>query len=759
MTTKGSGFDAEVLMKKSNVQLQLGGLIPETSDKKSLKKNYRNPGNSKKGSNDQYRNIVENLVDGLCIIQDLKIVFCNSRLAQIFGFDNCQELLGTAIKNLIAPANWSQVKTQILAQLDGKQEIVHFQFQGIKKGGTLFNLETVGSKIYYQKQPAVQEIIREITASRASEAVLRMSETSRESGTRNLFESSPDAIYMVDKDGKIMDANLASCLLHNMGRSELLKQNLSELIDPEFKAEAVEVFSRWFSGEVNFYETVFRTDTGMKVPVELRFRKKFYTDQDLLTIFAHDISDRVKVGQSFLESQRALATFMSNLPGMAYRCLNDDQWTMKFISNGCINLTGYLPEDLIENKKLSFADIIHPSFRNYVAEEIRRSLADKKPFQLEFKIITALGAEKWVWEQGRGVFADDGLLIALEGIITDINPLKKTETALRESEKRFRSLIENVPTVALVGYDINHRIFFWNRASEKFFGYQKDEAVGKKLEELIFPEYKRTELHAAIESWIKTGIEIPTGEERLLHKEGSVFEFLTSHIMLKNVHDQPEMYCLNIDLTELNRTKKDLQKSLFKLKRALDGTIQALTLAVEMRDPYTSGHQNHVAKLACAIAKELELPEDKIEGLRVASLLHDIGNLNVPAEILNKPGQLTEIEYTLLKTHPQFGFEILRTIHFPWPVAQMVLQHHERLDGSGYPQGLKGNQIMLEARIISVADVVEPISSHRPYRPALGIPKAIEEIENGKGKLFDPLVVETCIKLIKDKGFRFENNF
>lgn len=741
-------------MKKSHVQLKLGGLIQDDDNPTSIQKDSRNLNEAWKEAEEKYRKVVDNSLDGLYIVQDFKIVFCNNRLAQIFGFKNYHELLGTHIKNLVESASWETVENQIQARISGEQEISHYEFQGVRQDGTTIYLETLGSKIIYSGKPAVQGSIRDITERKNSEETLRLSEKK----LRVLFESSPDAIYVLDNDGSIIDVNLAGCLLHGMGRSEIVDKNLIELIHPEFKDEAVENLSRWFSGEINFYESTFAAENGMKVPVELRFRKYYQEDQQTLMIFARDISDRVKVGQSFMESQRALSNFMSNLPGMAYRCLNDKNWTMKFVSNGTHNLTGYRPDDFMDNQKLSFASIIHPQFRDYVFDEIQKALARKKPFQLEYKIITAQGKEKWVWEQGRGVFSEDEKLLALEGIIIDINPLKKTETALRESEKRFRSLIENVPTVAVQGYDSNHKIFFWNNASEKFFGYPKNEALGNKLEELIFPEYGRSEISAAIDAWIETGKEIPTGEESLIHKDGSMFEVLSSHIMLKNIQDQPEMYCLNIDLTELNKTKKDLQKSLYKLRRALDGTIQALISAVEMRDPYTAGHQNRVAKLTCAIAEEMGLSENKIEGLRVASLLHDIGNLNVPAEILNKPGQLTKIEYTLLKTHPQFGFEILRTINFPWPVAQMVLQHHERLDGSGYPQGLKGDKIMLEAKIISVADVVEPMSSHRPYRAALGIDKAIEEINNGKGKLYDPQVVDACIKLIKEKGFRFENN-
>lgn len=187
----------------------------------------------------------------------------------------------------------------------------------------------------------------------------------------------------------------------------------------------------------------------------------------------------------------------------------------------------------------------------------------------------------------------------------------------------------------------------------------------------------------------------------------------------------------------------------------MEATIDTISKIVETRDPYTAGHQLNVSESATAIAREMKLTEDKIEGIRIASLVHDIGKISIPAEILSKPIKLNEIEYSLIKDHYQIGYNILKTIDFPWLVAKIVLQHHEKIDGSGYPQGLKGNQILLEARIIGIADVIEAMSSHRPYRPALGIDKALEEIYKNKGNLYDSEVVNVCIKLFKEKRFKF----
>ena len=201
--------------------------------------------------------------------------------------------------------------------------------------------------------------------------------------------------------------------------------------------------------------------------------------------------------------------------------------------------------------------------------------------------------------------------------------------------------------------------------------------------------------------------------------------------------------------------EEQVKESFKKLQKTMKDSIYTLSRVIEARDPYTAGHQRKVSKLAVALAKDMGLPQDRIEGIKITALIHDIGKINVPVEILSKPGKLSEMEFGLIKNHSQKGYEILKTIDFPWPVAEIVLQHHEKMNGSGYPRGLKGDEILLEAKIICIADVVEAISSHRPYRPALGIDAALNEINKNKGILYDTELVDTCLKLFKEKGFKF----
>ena len=223
----------------------------------------------------------------------------------------------------------------------------------------------------------------------------------------------------------------------------------------------------------------------------------------------------------------------------------------------------------------------------------------------------------------------------------------------------------------------------------------------------------------------------------------------------------------NEDLVELNKTleekvkqktsdllakAEELNVSYEKVQIMLDGTVKTMSKIVETRDPYTSGHEAKVAIISCKIAEEMRLSKEQIEAIHIAATLHDIGKISVPSEILTKPGRLSDLEMEIIKTHCRVAYDILKTIKFPYPVADIILQHHERMNGSGYPQGLKGESILLEARIIGTADVIDAMASHRPYRPALGVDVAMEEIVNCKGKLYDSAVVDICVSIYKTRG-------
>ncbi len=342
------------------------------------------------------------------------------------------------------------------------------------------------------------------------------------------------------------------------------------------------------------------------------------------------------------------------------------------------------------------------------------------------------------------------LLISNERLRQEIAERLRTEEALRKTEIEKITILESI-SEHVVYHNPDLKILWCNMAAAESVGKTPEELVGRHCYEIWHERTSPCPGCPVIEAF-KTGHpeqnEIHTPEGRVWLTRG-----YPVHGADGNVSNAVEVA---LDITLLKRTEDKLRKSLESLETAMESTIKTITRIVEAKDPYTAGHQQRVAQLACAIAIEMGLGEDIIKCIHTAALIHDIGKIYVPSEILSKPGPLTEPEINIVRTHPKGSYDILKDIEFPWPIAEIAYQHHERLDGSGYPRGLKGEEIRLEARILGVADVVETISSHRPYRPAIGVDDALDEIETKKNLLYDAHVVECCLRLFREKGFEFE---
>jgi len=331
---------------------------------------------------------------------------------------------------------------------------------------------------------------------------------------------------------------------------------------------------------------------------------------------------------------------------------------------------------------------------------------------------------------------------------------KKTEEALSKSQQEFASIFKDNPE-AIVYVNEQGNILDINSRFFELFGYSLEEIKGKNINSgIIHPSDKIIEgKDLDSKALFKGYINFETIRKK---KDGTLFPVSISGSPIV-VNGRPRgMIGIFIDITNRKTTEEQLKESFKKLQKTMEDSIYSISLVTEARDAYTAGHQQKVSKLAVALAKEMGFPKDKVEGIKIAALIHDVGKINLPAEILSKPGKLSEIEFNLIKNHSQTGYDILKKVDFLWPIARIVLQHHEKINGSGYPRGLKGDEILLEAKIICVADVVEAMSSHRPYRPALGINKALEEISKNKGILYDQEVVDVCLELFKEKDFKFE---
>lgn len=312
----------------------------------------------------------------------------------------------------------------------------------------------------------------------------------------------------------------------------------------------------------------------------------------------------------------------------------------------------------------------------------------------------------------------------------------------------YSKLIDNSSDLIVI-HDFNGKIYYLNQKAEIMLGLKKKEYSRANLF-----TYLKTDSSSKNDNLgeLESGQPI-NYESVIVRDEINLPVEINSQPVL--INGKKLVIDVIKDISERKQSAEELKQSSEKLQKAMEGTIDTLAHAAEVRDPYTAGHQQRVSLLSIAIANELGLSQIQIDGVRVASSLHDIGKIYVPAEILSKPGKLKVNEFNLVRDHSEVGYELLKSIEFPWPVAEIILQHHERLDGSGYPRGLIGNDIMIEASIIAVSDVVESMSSHRPYRPAYNIEKALLEILQHRGVLYHPEVVDACMRLFNEKGFKF----
>lgn len=345
----------------------------------------------------------------------------------------------------------------------------------------------------------------------------------------------------------------------------------------------------------------------------------------------------------------------------------------------------------------------------------------------------------------------DHLHDKIEGYQKAIAERDEAQKMLRESEERWRLLSENIPDIIITA-DPYGTIIAINRTVT---GVSVEDTVGQSIYDYIPPDHS-----GVVREVMKRVLE--TGEPDKFEILGTGANgpasawYETRVVPIKHDGEVVAVTQIATDITNRKKAEETLKENLEELKKILDGTVRGLGLMAEKKDPYTAGHQLRVSQLAHAIGKEIGFAKEQLDGVHTAGILHDIGKISVPSEIVTKPGPLSDVEFAVIETHCQVGHAILQTIGFPWPVAEIVFQHHERLDGSGYPLGLSGDAILIEARVLGVSDVVEAMSSYRPYRSPLGIDKALEEIFQHRGDLYDPDVADACLTLFGEKRFEFK---
>jgi PAS domain S-box-containing protein len=327
---------------------------------------------------------------------------------------------------------------------------------------------------------------------------------------------------------------------------------------------------------------------------------------------------------------------------------------------------------------------------------------------------------------------------------------KQAEHDLKDTEAKFQALVEQSIAGTYIIQD--GKFSYVNPRFREILGYMDDDSLHGKDALHIVAEKDQRDFQKQMEKLENAHGNTPNFLFSALRKDGSeVGVGITC--TLATYQNRPAIIGMLQDISDSKVAEQQIQRYTEQLQRTFLQTVNLVTTLSEMRDPYTAGHERRVADISVAIGSEMGLNDHQLEGLRIGGYLHDVGKTLIPIDILVKPGKISSMEYELVKLHPQAGYDILKNVDFPWPVAQMALQHHERMDGSGYPNGLKGEEILLEARIMAVADVVEAMSSHRPYRPALGIDQALAEIERGRGTAYDPVAVDACLDLFRNKGY------
>ncbi|KTC65271.1 metal dependent phosphohydrolase [Legionella adelaidensis] len=347
----------------------------------------------------------------------------------------------------------------------------------------------------------------------------------------------------------------------------------------------------------------------------------------------------------------------------------------------------------------------------------------------------------------------------IRGIVRDLSELRHTQEELKFKDEFIHEIAEIIEDVFFIINAGTGKILYISNAFQRIWG-KSLESIYKKPHtwiDSVHPDDKEKTTERVV-TQIKTGffdadfrIIRPNGEVRWIHAR--------AYPVYNNKGEIIRSVGVAEDITRRIETTRQIEQErinhINSINQVLDELVSAMGSALEHRDPYTAGHQRNVATIACAIAKEIKLSEKQIKGLQIAAELHDIGKIGVPVSILSKPGLLSPAEFQLVKTHAQIGYDIIKGVNFPWPVATIILQHHERLNGSGYPNALKDDEILIEAKILAVADVVEAMSSHRPYRPAIGIEASLTELERNKGTLYDSKIVDACLYLFRKKKFTF----
>lgn len=562
---------------------------------------------------------------------------------------------------------------------------------------------------------------------------------------RDLLSLLPHPAVLVESTGKLVLANELAERMFGYQSDELHGLRIEKLIPERFRGPHSRHFSEYFARPrvrgigAGLTLSALRKD-GTEFPAEISLGPIETAAGTLVLGLIRAIGP---------SEERDRAIFDQVTAGVVHTALNG---RILEVNKAFCELIGYTREEALA---VHIHDLMHPADAGTGIDARGRMLArGLSVYQREARLIRKGGAEIWTHVDTSLIRGADGRPVHFISLLHDISAQKRADEQRCESELRFRQLAENISEAFWLADPSKSEVLYVSPAYEGIWGRSAQALLSSPSDwlEAVHPE-DRVRVYEAVETKRTAGTY--DEEYRIVRPDGSV-RWIRDRAFPVRDDDGRVARVAGIaeNVTERKNIEAELERTVARLRRAVQSAVEVASKIIELRDPYTHGHEHRVGEIAAAIATEMGLPPDVVEGVRVAGYLHDVGKIGVPTEILSRPSRLAPAELAIVREHAQKSYEILRGMEFPWPVAEAAWQHHERLDGSGYPRGLKGDQIIVEARILAVADTVEAMASHRPYRAGCGPEAALLEMEAGSGTRFDPLVVQACLNLFRVKGYR-----
>ena len=745
-------------------------------------------------SEEKFRIIFEGVLDGILLAdaETKRFAGGNPAIYHMLGYSS-EEIMQLGVADIHPQQDLPHVIEQFERQLRGEIQLAA-DTPVKRKDGSIFYADIKSSPVSFGGKNYLLGIFRDITERKRAEEELRL--------RAQLLDSASDTIFMVDFDGNFVYLNEAAWKTRGYTRDEMMGINLHALDTPKYEKFIESRMRNLMENGQCIFESEHRRKDGSVMPVEINAHIVESGGRKLVLSVIRDITERKQAEEALKESEEKYRSIYENTQVGLYRTrISDGKLVMA--NDAMAKMFGFDSAEEATAKYITSEHYVDPGTRGRLLGAIQKYGGFDN---FEACLTRNDGIARWFQYSGRFV-QNKGYI---EGVATDITERKQAEATIQHANRALATLSAvNRTLVRAANEDellqaICQAIVEQRGYRLAWVGYkQHDES--KSLKIMARAGHDEGYLDTAQISWAEiehgmgpSGRAIRSGTTQLcqdiandpqyipwrdaalkcghaasialplLNESNTVFGILNVYAGEANAFTPNEIDLLEEMAGDLafgvralhTRRERDLalvknQQHLAQLKDSLEDTVRAMAGLVEMRDPYTAGHQARVADLAAAIAKQMGLPEEQVHAIHLAGTVHDLGKIKIPAEILSKPGKITDLEFGLIKVHPQAGYDILKGINFPWPIALMVLQHHERFDGSGYPQGLKGEAILLEARILAVADMVEAMSSHRPYRPGLGIEIALAEITKQRGIYFDPQVVDACLALFCEQHYSF----